>query len=70
MTSTSEEMIKAYAESRRVSGDLLGWTFDADHDQATFIIPTDVDPETFPKQISGIRIILRRLPRPLSLSGR
>jgi len=70
MTLTSEEMIKSYAENRRASGELLGWTFDADHDQATFIIPTDVDPDTFPKEISGIRVILRRLPRPLSLSGR
>jgi hypothetical protein len=67
MTPTSEEMIKSYAEERRAGGDLLGWTIDVDHQQATFVIPLDVDPGSYPTQISGVRIVLRRMPRPLSL---
>ncbi|MGW4652053.1 hypothetical protein [Kitasatospora sp. NPDC004289] len=61
----SREQIDAFARERMSTGDLLTWDFDEDSDEVTFFVPPDTDESSYPAEIEGTRVIIRRIPRPL-----
>ncbi|MCV7423808.1 hypothetical protein H7K45_24950 [Mycobacterium yunnanensis] len=61
----AEKAVAAYARRRMARGELLTWQFDADHHRATLYVPEGVPVSSFPKEIAGIAMRIRHLPRPV-----
>ncbi|WP_153471584.1 hypothetical protein [Streptomyces kaniharaensis] len=47
-------------------GALLTWDFDEDLDEVTFFVPPEVDESTYPLEIDGTRVFIRKIPRPVA----
>ncbi len=63
---TGPQEVEHYAQERMARGEVLTWYYDAQCGEATFYVPDDVQVGTFPENIDGIHIRVRKLPRPLS----
>lgn len=63
--------VEAYARKRMEAGDLLTWQLDLDARVVTFFIPSDTDESSYPAQLDGKKVVVRKLPRPVaSISAR
>jgi hypothetical protein len=52
------------------AGELLTWHHDRAARRVTFFVPDDVDEATYPSQLEGNRVELRKLPRPVASTAR
>jgi len=61
----SRKKIDAFARERMSAGDLLTWDFDEDLDEVTFFVPPEVDESSYPLEIEGTHVVIRKIPRPV-----
>jgi hypothetical protein len=62
--------VEVYARQRMRAGELLTWHHDRAARRVTFFVPEDVDEATYPSQLEGNRVELRKLPRPVAPTRR